>query len=49
MGIFHQDAPLRQQAMYITGITIWNELMQNGSDTSILSNCSIEKSNQQKA
>ena len=27
MGIFHKDTPIRQQAMYITGIKIWNEVL----------------------
>ena len=27
MGVFHYDKPLRQLAMYTTGIKIWNEVL----------------------
>jgi len=30
MGIFHSDKPERQIAMYLTGLRIWNELLQKG-------------------
>lgn len=29
MGVFHYDYPERQLAMYVTGIRIWNEVLQN--------------------